>query len=251
MFKAIFLVFALAILGILYAVLSSSQAPLRGMACMPGSPTKQLLARAKPAATFTLSPELSLLEAGWCDVSPESMENITGEAKMWLALYRHPKGMVVTAVADAKDRWQWEAGQHAAYKPIRSLKRPQEKFAVWETVTVLDRKHDPFCGSRSSREKDACLVYRAKMILNFDQCEVIAEYHEDLPENLALNIAYEDAFLNDFSKRAREACQIRCLKSEEAESLAQDIEKMSVLTKSVSRRSLAVWTGKMQRRGKI
>ena len=258
MLKALFLIIIVAVIGVLLSSMLG-QAPLRGLAHYPGSPESILLSRAKPPVTFALEPGLSLQKAGWCDVHPETMENIDGDAKMWLALYRHPRGLVVTAVADTQGRWEWDAGHHAAYKPLRSLeRRPQDArdvFSVWETVTVLDRKHDPFCGGTDEgtgarQDTGSCLVYRAKMILEFSKCAVFAEYHEDLPENLAADIAYEDRYLTDFTQRARKACQIKRLSKEETEALAQDIAKMDVLDKGISRRSLAKWTGRMHRPGR-
>ncbi len=259
MLKALFLIIIVAVIGVLLSGMLG-QKPLRGLSHYPGSPESILLSRAKPPVTFALEPGLSLQKAGWCDVHPETMENIEGDAKMWLALYRHPKGLVVTAVADTQGRWEWDAGHHAAYKPVRSLeRRPQDAkdiFSVWETITVLDRKHDPFCGSgttkdtASGQDTGSCLVYRAKMILEFSKCAVYAEYHEDLPESLAADIAYEDRYLTDFAQRGRKACQIKRLSKEEASSLAEDIVKMDVLDKGISRRSLAVWTGRMHRPGR-
>ncbi len=258
MLKALFLIIIIAVIGVLLSSMLG-QAPLRGLSHYPGSPESILLSRAKPPVTFALEPGLSLQKAGWCDVHPETMENIDGDAKMWLALYRHPRGLVVTAVADTQGRWEWDAGHHAAYKPLRSLERPQDVFSIWETVTVLDRKHDPFCGTTNNRQGDnmatgqdtgSCLVYRAKMILEFSKCAVFAEYHEDLPENLATDIAFEDRYLTEFAQRGRKACQIKRLSKEEAASLAQDITKMEVLDKGISRRSLARWTGRMHRPGR-
>ncbi len=258
MLKALFLIIIVAVIG---GLLSSmlGQAPLRGLSHYPASPESILLSRARPPLTFAIEPGLSLQTAGWCDVHPQTMDNLDGDAKMWLALYRHPRGLVVTAVADCQGRWEWDAGHHAAYKPLRSMERPQDVFSIWETVTVLDRKHDPFCGTINNMEMDntaagqdtgSCLVYRAKMILEFNKCAVFAEYHEDLPENLAADIAYEDRYLTDFTQRARKACQIRRLSKDEAEALAQDITKMDVLDKGISRRNLAVWTGRMHRPGR-
>ncbi|MDO5537194.1 MAG: DUF4851 domain-containing protein, partial [Desulfovibrionaceae bacterium] len=250
MLKIVLIILIVAVGGLLFSSMSS-QPPLRGLVREAGSPQQVLLARARPAATFALDPGLTLLAAGWCDVHPESYTSVDGDAKLWAAVYRHPKGLAVTAVADGIDRWQWEAGVHPAYKPIRSLQRPGELFSIFETLTVLDHRRDPFCGQpgtgKATRETGACLVYRAKMVVEFDKTQIIAEYHEDLPDELALDIPFEDAYLNDFTRRARAAVQPVLLDRETGKAMSEGIEKMDVLDKSISRRSLAVWTGKMER----
>ncbi len=243
-------------LGALLFSTMGSQPPLRGLTRLPGSAQQILLARARPCVTFTIDPSLGLLTAGWCDVHPATMDSVDGDAKMWLALYQHDKGLLVTAVADGMDRWEWESGGHAAFKPLRSQQLPGGGiFSIFETVTMLEHRRDPFCGAaptgRATKESGACLVYRAKMILEFDKTQVIVEYHEDLPGELAPDIAFMDDYLNAFTRRARKAGQIRVIDKEEAGSLAEGIGKMGTLDKGISRRALAVWTGRMHRKGHL
>lgn len=251
MIKIIVIIAVIAV-GAFVIASMSSQPPLRGLV-KDTDGQSVLLSRARPAATFSLDKRLRLAEAGWCDVHPETRTNVDGDAKLWMAVYTHEKGLVITAVADSIDRWVWEAGDHAAYKPVRAQKRPGDPFSIFETITVLDHSHDPFCcqakAARSTKEPGACLVYRARMIVEFDKTQIIVEYHEDLPENIALDIAYEDAYLNEFSRRARAAVQPVLLSKEDGKALAEGIEKPGTITQDISRRSLAVWTGKMYRKG--
>lgn len=232
----------------------SSQPPLRGMVRQPGSSQAVLLARARPAASFALDPAMSLLTAGWCSIRPETHESLQGEARLWLALYRHARGLVVTAVADGENNWEWMSGDHTAFPAIRRMSQNQGNRTLFETLSVLDTKHDPFCGSSqgSSQETGACLVYRARLLLEFDQCQVILEYHEDLPKSLVQDIAFENDYLNAFQQRARQACHIVRMEKEESQHMArQGIEKMGTLDKAFSRTSLARWTGMMHRKGRL
>ena len=235
----------------------SSQPPLRGMVRQPGSSQAVLLARARPAATFALDQNMNLLTAGWCSIRPETHESLQGEARLWLALYGHAKGLLVTAVADGENNWEWMSGDHTAFPAIRRMSQNQGNRTLFETLSVLDRKHDPFCGSGqragqgSDQETGVCLVYRARLLLEFEQCQVIVEYHEDLPQNLVQDIAFANDYLNAFQQRARQAGHIVRLEKEESQHLAQGIEKMGTLDKAVSRTSLARWTGMMHRKGRL
>ncbi len=254
MLKVIVVLLVAGLGALLWSALGS-QPPLRGLTRLPGSAQQVLLSRARPCVTFALDPSLTLLTAGWCDVHPATRESIEGDAKMWLALYRHGRGLLATAVADGKDRWEWESGGHAAYKPLRSQQLPGSGiYSIFETVTQLDHRRDPFCGGapdgKATKETKFCLVYRAKMILEFEKTQVIVEYHEDLPSNLAQDIAFEDEYLNAFTRRARAAGQIRVIEKDEAQALAEHIEKPGTLDRGISRRALAVWTGEMHRTGR-
>ncbi len=243
-------------LACVFFLTMGSSPPLRGLTHLPGSPQPLLLARARPAITFTLDPSLAPLAAGWRDIRPATRESLDGDARIWLALYSHAKGLLVTAIADSRDRWEWDAGHHAPFPTLREQKLPgHDIYSVFETLYVLEHRQDPFCGraptGKATRELGACLVYRAKMILEFNKCQVIVEYHEDLPDELALDIAHANDYLNNFTHRARAAGQFRILTKADGSTLAADIEKVGSLDKSISRRTLARWVGEMHRKGHV
>lgn len=226
----------------------SGKDPLRGMAHAPASPEAVLLARARPALTFDLAPGMSLLAKGWCTVRPRSNQSEPGSARVWLALYGHDRGLVVTSVCDGENNWEWLSGEHTAYPVIRSMREDMGKRTLFENLMVLDREHDPFC---AGKDKGVCLIYRARLLQEFDHCEVIVEYHEDLPDNLVRDIAFATDYLNAFQTRARRAVHIRLLDKEEAKRMAENMERMETLDKGISRQLLARWTGEMHRKGQL
>ena len=58
-------------------------------------------------------------------------------------------------------------------------------------------------------------------------------------------------YLNAFQTRAKKAVQIRLLDKDEAERMAENMEKMDTLDKGISRQLLARWTGEMHRKGQL
>ncbi len=234
----------------------ASQPPLRGMSRIPGHSQTFLLARARPSVAFALGPEMRLGACGWCTVRPPSRESLEGSAKIWLALYSHPKGLLATAVADGEEDWEWDPGNQDAFPAIRHMSQPEGRFTLFETISVLDRAHDPFCAAANPLgsehpEKGACLVYRARLLQEVDRCQIILEYHEDLPDDLMGEAAFHEDILNAFQTRARLAGRIIRLDKTQATAMTEDMEKMDTLDKRVSRRLLAAWTGKMHRRGRL
>ncbi len=226
----------------------SEKPPLRGMTHAPASPTPVLLSRARPALTFDLGKDLPLLARGWCTVRPATHESEPGSARVWLALYGHEKGCVVTAVCDGENRWEWLSGEHTAFPVLRSMRQDMGRRTLFENLMVLDRSQDPFC---ADREDGVCLVYRARLLQELDTTEVIVEYHEDLAGDLVQDIAFANDYLNDFQRRARSAVRIRMLETAEADALAEGMEKMDTLDKGISRRALARWTGMMHQKGRL
>lgn len=246
MTKIVLIVLVLAFAGFLFSQFAG-QKPLRGMVTSPSGKEQLLLSRARPALTFALAEERPLLAAGWCSLQPESRVSYPGSAKAWLALYGHGRGVVACAVVDAEGRWEWDEGHHAPFPTLRDMQKDMGAHTLFETVYVLDAEHDPFCRN----ENATCLVYRAKLLLEFHKCQVLLEYHEDIPANLLANIQYENDYLNAFQERARAAAKIVRLDKDEAETMAKNMAKMDTLTKDISRRDLARWTGKMHRKGGI
>ena len=170
----------------------SEKPPLRGMTHAPASPTPVLLSRARPALTFDLGKDLPLLARGWCTVRPATHESEPGSARVWLALYGHEKGCVVTAVCDGENRWEWLSGEHTAFPVLRSMRQDMGRRTLFENLMVLDRSQDPFC---ADREDGVCLVYRARLLQELDTTEVIVEYHEDLAGDLVQDIAFANDYL--------------------------------------------------------
>ncbi len=246
MTKIVLIVLVLAFAGFLFSQVAG-QKPLRGMVQAPNGKEQLFLSRARPALTFALAEERPLLAAGWCSIQPESRISCPGSAKAWLALYGHEKGVIACAVADAEGRWEWDEGHRAPFPTLRDMQKDLGTHTLFETVYVLDAEHDPFCRDTSS----TCLVYRAKLLLEVHKCQVLLEYHEDIPADLLSNIRYENDYLNAFQERARAAAKIVRLEREEAETMAKNIARMDTLDKGISRRDLARWTGKMHRKGGI
>lgn len=247
MSKILIILFIAIIAGFAINALSG-QPPLRGMTHASASPMPVLLSRARPALTFDFGKDLPLLASGWCTVRPATHESEPGSARVWLALYGHDKGLVATAVCDGENRWEWLSGDHTAYPVIRTMHQDMGKRTLFENLMVLDRKHDPFCAGKSD---GVCLVYRARLLQEFDITECIVEYHEDLPDSLVQDIAFANDYLNDFQKRARNTVRIRLLDETEAAGLARNMKKMGTLDKGISRLSLARWTGMMHKRGRF
>ena len=146
---------------------------------------------------------------------------------------------------------QKRVGIHKSYFNIvkfRSMRQDMGKRTLFENLMVLDKKHDPFCTGKSA---GVCLVYRARLLQEFEHCEIIVEYHEELDPGLVQDIAFATDYLNAFQTRARKAVQIRLLDKDEAERMAENMEKMDTLDKGISRQLLARWTGEMHRKGQL
>lgn len=267
MAKFVVLFLFLVLVGFFLVRQFGGQAPLRGMATVQGAPSV-LLSRARPPLSFALDPKLRLLNAGWCDVRPETNVNDKGSARLWIATYAHEGGsgaavtdravaaadtasdgyaLVVTAVCDGQNDWLWRSGAEDAFRAIRRLDRPfDDKRDLHETLHVLTDDMDPFHEGHG-----ACLVYRARLVLEFDRVEVLAEVHEPLDAKDVHDVAFDTDRLNAFMKRARALVQPVALSPEQTTDLEKTLEKMSTLDKAVSRTRLARWTGDMHRKGQM
>ena len=246
MARLVLVVLVLAFAGFLFSQFAL-QKPLRGLAQTPGGKERLLLSRARPALTFALRENLPLLASGWCSIQPESRVSLPGNARLQLAVHGHDRGVIVCAVADAEGRWEWDGGHHAPFPTLRDSQRDLGAHTLFETVYVLDAGRDPFCTNTGP----ACLVHRTKLLLEFRKCQILLEYHEDIPANLLASIAHENDYLNAFQERARTAATIVRLERNEAEIMARNMVRLNTLERAISRRELARWTGRMHRRGEL
>lgn len=239
----IFLILAIMVLaGLAGCRLLGQQPALRGMVKNDTGQTV-LVSRARPAVMFAPAEDMRLLSAGWRSLSPESRLTDPGNARLWFATYENGTGLLVTALAEAEDPWEWEAAHHSPYPALRSLQYEQDGQMLYESLFCLAPDQDAF----HAHDDQPCLVYRAKFLLDFQRMQVIAEYHEPLAPALARDVAHDDARLDAIRDRGRQACRILFPDRAMQESLKEHIQKLDTADKAFSRTRLSRWTGEMHR----
>lgn len=250
--KVLLLLAIVTVGGILLAKYIHNDPPLRGLTQSAGSSV--LMSRARPLVSFKPAPNMRLIKSGWCNVSPNTHHPIGGDARVCMVLYENAKGTLITTLSEAEGEWQWEAAHHTPFPVLREMKEVQGSETLHESLYVLPAERDPFRsvdrpkGPSVPTEHAACLVYRAKFLLNFRNMQVIYEYHEPIEEGKDQDIAYDLPGLNDFVQRGREACAI-VLQPDQKHDCT--LHRLDTMDRAFSRGLLGRWTGDMQRRGEL
>lgn len=241
---ALLLVMALFVAALFLLAGCSSQ-PLQGMTTEPETGLSVVVSRARPAVMFAPAEDMRFISAGWRSLRPETRTSQEGDARIWFALYGRGEGTLVTALAEASDPWLWEAAHHAAFPPLRELQYERNGEMLYESLLRLTAEQDPFCSEGGA----ACLVYRAKYLLNFRKMLVIVEYHEPLEASRVRDIAFQEAALNAFQERGRAACAVHFPDKADMKRAAQDFQPLSQADGRFSRTALSRWVGELQRTG--
>nr|CRY95843.1 hypothetical protein [uncultured prokaryote] len=241
---ALLLVMALFVAALFLLAGCSSQ-PLQGMTTEPETGLSVVVSRARPAVMFAPAEDMRFISAGWRSLRPETRTSQEGDARIWFALYGRGEGTLVTALAEASDPWLWEAAHHAAFPPLRELQYERNGEMLYESLLRLTAEQDPFCTEGGA----ACLVYRAKYLLNFRKMLVIVEYHEPLEASRVRDIAFQEAALNAFQERGRAACAVHFPDKAAMKRATQDFQPLSQADGRFSRTALSRWVGELQRTG--
>ena len=241
---ALLLVMALFVAALFLLAGCSSQ-PLQGMTTEPETGLSVVVSRARPAVMFAPAEDMRFISAGWRSLRPATRTSQEGDARIWFALYGRGEGTLVTALAEASDPWLWEAAHHSAFPPLRELQYEQNGEMLYESLLRLTAEQDPFCTEGGA----ACLVYRAKYLLNFRKMLVIVEYHEPLEASRVRDIAFQEAALNAFQERGRAACAVHFPDKAAMKRATQDFQPLSQADERFSRTALSHWVGELQRTG--
>ncbi|WP_300717428.1 DUF4851 domain-containing protein [uncultured Desulfovibrio sp.] len=229
-----------------FVLFMGGQQPLRGIGHIPACGQPVIISRARPPLTFVPAADMQLRHAENRTLRPKTRRSIDGDARVWLAVYGNERGTLVTAVADAEGRWEWEAAHHASFPAIRQQQYAYQNETLHEQLMRLDGSSDPFCPDAAP-----CLVYRAKLLLNFRKTQVLMEYHEAIPEHLVRDIAFDTSYLNAFQQRARASCQISLTDKAWLETHVQDFKKLDAAGERTSRALLSRWVGEMEQEGRM
>ena len=227
--------------------------PLQGMVQVPESRVAVLASCARPAMYFVPAADMTGREAGWRTVRPKSRSTDQGSARLSLALYDNGTGMLVTALAEAEDKWKWEAPHHTPFPAIYTHIEPfpyetggdNLPEQLHESVYVLDSPHNPFAAIAVNKDT-AHLVYRAKSVLFFGQMQVLFEYHEPLDAESVRHLRADSPIFEPFLLRARQACSMRFPNREQAATLKDGIERLEPAAEVLSRTALSRWLGELQ-----
>lgn len=246
--KTLLLVMALILVsGAAFGLLGGcSSQPLQGMTTDAATGLPVLLSRARPAMSFAPADDMRFRSAGWRSLQPKTRTSQKGDARIWFVIYDKGQGTLITALAEAADPWEWEAAHHAAFSPLRELQYEQHGEMLHESLFCLTSDQDPFCAHEGA---EACLVYRAKFLLNFRKMQVIVEYHEPLEAARIRDIAFQEPVLNAFQERGRAACAIYFLDKAASGEAAKDFQPLSQADARYSRSMLSRWTGELQQSG--
>lgn len=174
-----------------------------------------------------------------------------GNGRLWFAAYNNGAGLLISALAKTEAPWLWEAAHHLPFPVLRGGTTPYKGETLHETLYTLSADADPFHPLHDAAKDAPCLVYRAKLLLDFQQIQVIIEYHEPITQEQARDMAYDLPYLNAFQERGRAACSIVLPGKSNGDVLPRRIDKISVADKAISRIKLSRWTGEMQRRGSL
>lgn len=249
--KIVLCIAALMLCGFYLSQYAFDRPPLRGMGQEGTADMPVLVSRARPVVTFVPAKDISLTDAGWCSLSPETRLSVPGNGRLWFTAYKNDVGLLITALAEAESPWLWEAAHHHPFPVLRVGTIPYAGETLHETLYTLSADADPFQPLHDAAKNAPCLVYRAKLLLDFQQMQVIIEYHEPITQEQALDLAYDLPYLNAFQGRGRAACSIVLPGKSRENVLPSRIEKMPVADKAISRIKLSRWTGEMQRMGKL
>ena len=225
--------------------------PLRGMGQGGTANMPVLVSRARPVVTFAPAKDMRLIAAGWCSLSPETRLSVPGNGRLWFTAYKNDIGLLITALAETEVPWLWEAAHHPPFPVLRGGATPYKGETLHETLYTLTANADPFHPLQAAAKDAPCLVYRAKLLLDFQHMQVIIEYHEPTTQEQARDIAYDLPYLNAFQERGRAACSIVLPGKSNGDVLPRRIDKIPVADKAISRTKLSRWTGEMQRRGSL
>lgn len=251
MFRLLLIVLVV-VVGGYFLVRSMTGKPLQGMVHVPEAREAVLASRARPAMYFLPDAGMTGRVAGWRTVRPKSRTTVEGSARLSLALYENGTGLLVTALAEAQDKWKWEMPQHTPFPAIYTHMQPFPNETngadlpeqLHESVYVLDAKHNPFA-VLSEREGATHLVYRAKSVMFFRQMQVLYEYHEVLDDATARDLRTDSPLFEPFLKRGRQACSLRFISRETASSMADYLERLDTAPDGLSRITLARWLGEL------
>ena len=252
MFRLLLIV-AIVIVGGLVLLRTMTGKPLQGMVQVPESREAVLASCARPAVYFLPAADMRGRVAGWRTVRPKARRDISGaSARLTFALYDNGTGLLVTALAEAEDKWLWEAPHHTAFPAIYTHQQPfpyetngaDLPEQLHESVYVLDATYNPFA-SVDANKGAPHLVYRAKAALFFRKMLVLYEYHETLDSDAARDMRTDHPLFDPFLKRAREACSLRFMNREQSAALAGSVERPEAAPEAFARTELARWLGEM------
>lgn len=243
--KTALLVMALCVVALCLLAGCSSQ-PLQGMTTDAETGLPVVVSRARPAVVFAPAEDMRFIDAGWRTLRPATRTSQEGDARLWFALYGRGEGRLITALAEASEPWLWEAAVHAPFPSLRELQYEQNGEMLYENLLCLTAEQDPFCAESGA---SACLVYRARFLLNFRKMQVIVEYHEPLEAARVRDIAFQEAALNAFQERARTACAVRFPDKAAMKRVTREFQPLSQADARFSRTGLSRWVGEMQRTG--
>ena len=249
--KIVLCIAALLLCGFYLSKYAFDRPPLRGMGQEGTADMPVLVSRARPVVTFAPAKDISLTDAGWCSLSPETRLSVPGNGRLWFSAYKNGVGLLITALAETETPWHWEAAHHPPFPVLREGAAPYKGETLHETLYTLAADADPFHPLQAAAKDAPYLVYRAKLLLDFQQMQVIIEYHEPITQEQARDIAYDLPYLNAFQERGRAACSIVLPGKSSENVLPSRIEKMPVADKAISRIKLSRWIGEMQRLGRL
>ena len=246
------LIIAVIAAGWLFAMGFMTGKPLQGMVHVPEAKTLVLVSRARPAVYFVPAPDMTGRETGWRTVSLKSRTSVEGDARLSMAIYDNGTGMLVTALAEARDKWEWEAAHHTPFPAIYTHIEPFPYESggsdlpeqLHESVYVLDAGHNPFA-TVATDQRASHLVYRAKSVMFFNQMQVLYEYHEPIKAGMARDMRTDSPLFDPFLQRARQACSLRFPSREQAKALADGIQHLEPAADVFTRTKLARWLGEL------
>lgn len=249
--KIVLCIAALMLCGFYLSQYAFDRPPLRGMGQEGSADMPVLMSRARPFVTFAPARDMRLITSGWCSLSPETRLSIPGNGRLWFTVYKNGVGLLITALAETEAPWLWEAAHHPPFPVLRDGAAPYKGETLHETLYTLAADADPFHPLQAAAKDAPGLVYRAKLLMEFQHMQVIIEYHEPITQEQARDIAYDLPYLNTFQERGRAACSIALPGKSSENVLPRRIDKIPVADKAISRIKLSRWAGEMQHRGRL
>ena len=247
--KIAMLLLVLAVSVFLVARYAVQQPPLQGMK-VAGDGASCLVSCARPAVICSPVKDMRLLYAGWRDLRPQSRSAVSGgPAKLWFSVYANARGMLLLALAESGDEWEWEAGWHCPYKTLRQIDYQYAGQTLYESLYVLRKADDPFpCSELSPADNDVFLVCRSKFLLFFRKMQVICEYRETVSAETARTADLNPDLLRSFEQRARSAFAVAFPDKAQFEDLRTGIVRMDA-DKKAERIKLNHWVGMIEHPG--
>ena len=228
--------------GFLLVRQMGAQPPLRGLAHIPDASQQVLASRARPAVQFVPAPGMVLQTAGWRDLIPKTRVTEPGNARLWFASDENGEGVLITALAEATDPWLWDHGHNEPFPVLQAVQYEHAGQTLYESLMAFRAGQNPFDAAGQ-----ACLVYRAKFVLQFRKMLVIAEYHEPVPDDAARDAAFDPQRLDAFRQRGRKACTVAFPDREAQEALKERLSALKPADAVFSRTGLSRWVGEMRR----